>query len=151
MSNAQRYNPRYLRDCDGDWFTTGNEESKDGRYVLHSDYAVLLARHNALELTVKNIKVHFDMLCTHELRQHGFVSPDHDIDFQVFRVLCGYKELMESHNALVEAVAWLLDAQSIVDENITCPNWRRHVGISDIVRAARAEVDRLVAESEGEG
>ena len=32
MSNAQRYNPRYLR----------------GRYVLHFDYAALLARHNAL-------------------------------------------------------------------------------------------------------
>lgn len=59
------------------------------------------------------------------------------------------KALLARHNALVEAVAWLLDAQSIVDENITCPNWRRHVGISDIVRQARAEVDRLIGEGEG--
>lgn len=60
-----------------------------------------------------------------------------------------YTALETRHDALVEAVAWLLDAQSIVDENITCYNWRRHVGLSDIVRAARAEVDRLI-EEEGE-
>ena len=55
MSNAQRYNPRYLRDCDGDWFTTGSEESEDGRYVLHSDYATLLSRHNALVEVLRRI------------------------------------------------------------------------------------------------
>ncbi len=49
------------------------------------------------------------------------------------RMDADYATLLSRHNALVEAVAWLLDAQSIVDENITCPNWRRHVGISDIV------------------
>ena len=44
------------------------------------------------------------------------------------------------------AVAWLLEVQGVVDDNIMCPNWRRHVGISDIVRNARAEVDRLIGE-----
>ena len=55
-----------------------------------------------------------------------------------------YAELEARYNALREAVAWLLEAQVVVDENIMCPNWRRHVGISDIVRKARAEVERLL-------
>ena len=46
--SIKRYSPRSVRDCDGDWFSTGNEEKPDGRYVLHSDYANILTRHTAL-------------------------------------------------------------------------------------------------------
>ena len=34
-------------------------EEQDGRYVLHSDYAALLARHNALHEAVKKM-LHID-------------------------------------------------------------------------------------------
>lgn len=37
-----------------------------------------------------NIKIHFEMLCTPEIRAHAFASEEHDLDFQVFRVLSGY-------------------------------------------------------------
>lgn len=46
--SVKRYGPACLRDCDGDWFTTGVEEHADGDYVLHSDYATLEARNAAL-------------------------------------------------------------------------------------------------------
>jgi hypothetical protein len=48
-----------------------------------------------LERIVKNIEIHFEHLCTEEMRQHGYISISHDIDFQVFRALCGYKEALD--------------------------------------------------------
>jgi len=51
--SVKRYSPRSVRDCDGDWFSTGNEEKPDGIYVPHSDYASLLSRHAALVEAVK--------------------------------------------------------------------------------------------------
>ena len=49
---------------------------------------------------------------------------------------------------LQEAVRWLLEVHGVVNDNIMCPQWRRHVGLSDIERAARAAVDALVGGSE---
>ena len=43
------------------------------------------------------------------MRTHGFVSPDHDIDFQVFRILCGYSEALEEIEKLkkeLEEIKW---------------------------------------------
>lgn len=77
-------------------------------------------------------------------------NKDKIIGWQGKRIIALEDELA----TLKVAVAWLLEAQGVVDDNIMCPNWRRHVGISDIVRNARAEVDRLLnaeADCEGEG
>ena len=121
------------------------------RHPLEAENKALLSRHAALEHTITNIKVHFDMLCTHELRQHGFVSPDHDIDFQVFRVLCGYRESMDRHAALVDAVKkermCFSNMQYAMDNEDTAlvVEWYKKYA------AARAEVDLLIAEIEGEG
>lgn len=65
---------------------------------------------------------------------------------KVFELTQMHNALLARHNALVEAVAWLLEVQGVVDDNIMCPNWRRHVGISDMARKARAEVDRILME-----
>ena len=88
----------------------GVEVFSDGRYVLHSDYADLLARHNALVI------------------EHA--------------------ALLINNNALVEAVAWERECDSVwysATLNLTNPALYELFSTYD---AARAEVDRLLAEGE---
>lgn len=49
---------------------------------------------------LQNIEIHFEQLCTEDLCAHGFISEEHDLDFKVFRVLCGYAEALEENAAL---------------------------------------------------
>jgi len=65
-----------------------------------------------LERIVKNIEIHFEHLCDEDMRQHGYISIDHDIDFQVFRALCGYREILNEKSKLQEAVHGLLGSLS---------------------------------------
>ena len=44
------------------------DERSDGNYVLHSDYASLLARHNALMDAVATARKQIQMIC-HELQK----------------------------------------------------------------------------------
>lgn len=34
---VKRFNERELRDCDGDWFSTGMEETSNGKWCLFSE------------------------------------------------------------------------------------------------------------------
>jgi hypothetical protein len=74
-------------------------------------------RNDDISSTLTNIKVHFDKLCSEDIRVHGFISPDHDIDFQVFRLLCGYKELLDWQKESVEALRFYAaeDKESVND------------------------------------
>lgn len=59
-----------------------------------------------LDRIITNIRIHFERLCTDDLREHGYIAHDHDIDFQVFRALCGYKEALVEKVELQEAARW---------------------------------------------
>jgi hypothetical protein len=42
-----------------------------------------------------DVKIHFEMLCTDEIRAHAYADVTHDLAFQVFRVLGGYGKALE--------------------------------------------------------
>jgi len=52
------------------------------------------------EKIVKDIKIHMEMLCTDEIRRHACASTDHDLQFQIFRILGGYDELLQERKNL---------------------------------------------------
>lgn len=56
---------------------------------------------------VNNIKVHFEMLCTDEIRADAYCDVTHDIDFQVFRVLGGYRKCLEENEKLRNRIEYL--------------------------------------------
>ncbi len=43
----------------------------------------------------ENVKIHMEMMVTPEMRHHGYVCTDHDLDFQIFRLLSGYSKALE--------------------------------------------------------
>lgn len=43
------------------------------------------------KLFYDNIKFHIDMMVTDEMRKHAYCSTEHDLDFQIFRLLSGYE------------------------------------------------------------
>ena len=93
---------------------------------------------------VKNIESHFKHLCSDSMREHGHIAQEHDIDFQVFRALCGYKEALDELAALREAVRRLTKAD---DDLLTM--WDAMADnkqLEDEYHAARAAVDALVGE-----
>ena len=55
------------------------------------------------------------------------------------------------HNAIVEAVAWERECEAVRNQLRPFRNWPELAESVDSYQAARAEVDRLIAESEGEG
>ncbi len=63
-----------------------------------------------------DVHIHFEMLCTEEIRAHACADISHDLAFQVFRVLGGYLEALEENAAqraqgrqeAAEAYCWAL-------------------------------------------
>lgn len=53
-----------------------------------------------LQRFYENIKTHVAELVTPDMRKHAFASENHDLDFQVFRLLYGYSEALEEIDAL---------------------------------------------------
>ena len=45
----------------------------------------------------ENVKTHFEVLCTKDIRQHASASEEHDLDFQIYRILVGYQELINTY------------------------------------------------------
>jgi len=43
----------------------------------------------------ENIQTHMEVLCTPEMREHACASVEHDLDFQIYRILVGYAEALE--------------------------------------------------------
>lgn len=48
----------------------------------------------------ESIVTHMDILCTDEIRKHAYCSKEHDLDFQIFRILTGYDEALNELNKL---------------------------------------------------
>ena len=104
-----------------------------------------------LDRIITNIRIHFEQLCSDDLRQHGYIAPDHDIDFQVFRALCGYKEALVERVELQEAVRWYLEYDEFFDwmwDQIgdNDDEWACEEEMFSGHWAARAAVDALVGE-----
>ena len=59
--------------------------------------------------------------------------------------------LLARHNALVEAVAWLREVDDTREWLSEFPWLRKWSGLDQCMNDARAEVDRLIADCEGEG
>lgn len=53
------------------------------------------------QFTVDSIEVHMEMLCTDEIRAHAFASTEHDLQFQIFRLLGGYHDLLQERKKLL--------------------------------------------------
>ena len=86
---------------------------------------------------LENIRIHLDMLCSDELRKHGFISHEHETDFQVFRALCGYNELMDEHKMLVKEVKRIFE---VLDKTyIQCPQ-----ETTDVYYDLRSKVDGML-------
>lgn len=48
----------------------------------------------------EDISIHVEMMVTHEMRMHSCADPDnHDLSFQIFRLLSGYSEALEELGA----------------------------------------------------
>jgi hypothetical protein len=102
-----------------------------------------------LDRIIANIRVHFEQLCSDDLRQHGYIAHDHDIDFQVFRALCGYKEALVERMELQEAVRWERECTETGRwiSVAACFDYRLDVReIAEMQTCARAAVDALVGE-----
>lgn len=91
LKEIKRFDLKSFKDEDGAYYSK-MEQSENGTWI----------RFTEIEKTVKdpalamsNIKIHFEHLCSEEMRVHGYVSHEHSIDFQVFRVLCGYQEALD--------------------------------------------------------
>ena len=104
-----------------------------GKYVLHSDYASLLARNSALVEAVDNLKDHNQYL--------EACLEDRNAEMMRHVRMC---------EGLVEAVAWERECISaeIIWKDRNESSYQEWIGT---VHAARAEVDRLIADCEGEG
>jgi hypothetical protein len=51
---------------------------------------------------IQDIKVHMEMLCTDEMRAHACASAaEHDLQFQIFRILGGYEELLQERKTML--------------------------------------------------
>jgi len=48
----------------------------------------------------ENIACHAEMMVTPEMRKHACASTEHDLDFQIFRLLSGYSEALEELDKL---------------------------------------------------
>lgn len=55
-------------------------------------------------LELENIKTHMEMLLTDKMKSHGFISNEHDLHIQVFRVLSGYHDALEEIETLKKRV-----------------------------------------------
>jgi len=52
----------------------------------------------------KNIEVHIDMMVDDTMRAAAFCSVEHDLHFQVFRLIQGYREALEELAELKKTV-----------------------------------------------
>lgn len=48
----------------------------------------------------EDISIHVEMMVTPEMRKHAYASTEHELDFQIFRLLSGYGEALEELNKL---------------------------------------------------
>ena len=147
---------RYDFDCITSDYLLGasldRTEVADGDYVLHSDYAALLARHNALRESIHNAmertvgcdKKQTDDQLIADVAYLKRLASDHfktsiDCGNRVFAV-------EQQYDALREAVAWERECWSCPLKNRS--NAEKN-GFSELWasrRHARAEVDRLLQE-----
>ena len=99
LKNIKRLNLLSIKDEVGSYYPK-MVQSEDGTWVRFSEVEKEV---KDLTIAMENIKKHFEMLCSYEMRAHGFVAHEHSIDFQVFRVLCGYQEALDELAAYKEA------------------------------------------------
>lgn len=91
LKEIKRFDLKSFKDEDGAYYSK-MVQSEDGAWVRFSDCEKAV---KDLTLAMSHIKIHFEHLCSEEMRVHGYVSHEHSIDFQVFRVLCGYQEALD--------------------------------------------------------
>lgn len=110
--------------------TFGNDGIQfDGDFTMHEVNAVALIA-NALaarEEFRKSVEVHFDMLCTEQIRAHAYADVTHDLDFQIFRVLSGYGNAL---GEIVDLKARLAKAKAKAQDKQDCEHCARFMELS---------------------
>ena len=124
---------------------------------MSADYAALLARHNALE---KDHNVSLMLLARERAQRDALLTLRDTDEWRSGAVIGGHivskfvaerelKTLKNSHNALVEAVAWEKELDAVLVWLVQAGLYPRDMaGKYDLANereCARAEVDRLIA------
>jgi hypothetical protein len=61
----------------------------------------------------KDVQIHFEMLCTDEIRAHAYADISHDLAFQIFRVLGGYRQALEE--LATQRAQWEEERSGLID------------------------------------
>lgn len=86
-----------------------------------------------------NIACHVEMMVTPEIRKHAYASEEHDLDFQIFRILSGYSKAIEERDKLFAALKGM---ESIWKSVCSTNGWdENHLIEYRNARAAIAEVE----------
>lgn len=99
LNTIKRLDLMVVKDEDGTYYSK-MEQSENGTWARFTEVEKIV---KDPALAMSNIKIHLEHLCSEEMREHGYVSHEHTIDFQVFRVLCGYQEALDELATYKEA------------------------------------------------